>query len=153
MKFSTRKDMEAPIDAIFDKLSNFAAFERAALKRGIEVTRDTPSAGMPGWQIRFPLRGKMRSLSVALDAIDAPEAMSFAGESKSFDLRLDLTLIVLSRARTRLGVELDIRPRTLSGRLLLQSMRLTKPGYTRKFDTAVQSFAERLEKNHFSPHA
>ncbi len=153
MKFSTKKDLESPMDAVFDNLSNFAAFERAVRRRGVELTTAGPEAAGRVWQLRFRLRGKMRALSVLLDRIDRPEAMGFSGESKSFDMRLDLTLFALSRARTRLGVELDVRPRTLSGRLLLQSMRISKAGYARKFDAAVEDFAGKLEKNRFGPTA
>ncbi len=152
MKFSTRTDIESPVEAVFDNLSNFAAFERAARRRGAEVVASA-SGAVPSWQLRFPLRGKMRALTILLDRIERPEAMAFVGESKSFDLRLDLTLFALSRTRTRLGVELDVRPRTLSGRLLLQSMRIGKAGYVRKFDAAVQGFAGKLEQNRFAPRA
>lgn len=153
MKFSTRKDLNLPLEAAFDNLSNFAAFERAARRRGAEVVASGPEAAALAWQLRFPLRGKMRALSIVLDRIERPEAMAFTGESKSFDIRLDLTLFALSRTRTRLGVELEVRPRTLSGRLLLQSMRIAKSGYVRKFDAAVQGFAGKLEQNRFAPGA
>lgn len=151
MKFSTRKDLEMTLEAAFDTLSNFAAFERAARRRGAEVVASGPEAAAPTWQIRFPLRGRMRALRVTLDRIERPETMAFAGESKSFDIRLDLTLFALSRTRTRLGVALEVRPRTLSGRLLLQSMRIAKAGYVRKFEAAVEGFAGKLERNRFAP--
>jgi len=153
MKFSTKKDLESPVEAVFENLSNFAAFEREARRRGVEVTPSAPGAEARGWQLGFPLRGKMRAVAVLLDRLDRPEAMAFTGESKSFDMRLDLTLFALSRTRTRLGVELDVRPRTLSGRLLLQSMRISKSGYARRFDHAVEGFAGKLERNLFSPKA
>jgi hypothetical protein len=153
MKFSTRKDLESPVEAVFDNLSNFAAFERAATRRGVEVVASGSGVLERAWQLRFPLRGKMRAVAVLLDRIERPGALGFAGESKSFDLRLDLTLFALSRTRTRIGVELDVRPRTLSGRLLLQSMRISKAGYARKFDAAVEGFALKLEQNRFRPGA
>jgi hypothetical protein len=153
MKFSTKQDIESPVEAVFDNLSNFAAFEGDARRRGIEVVASGQDEAARSWQIRFPMRGKMRALSVLLDRLQPPEAMGFTGESKSFDIRLDLTLFALSRSRSRLGVELDVRPRTLSGRLLLQSMRISKSGYARKFDAAVQGFAGKLEKNRFRPKA
>jgi hypothetical protein len=153
MKFSTRKDLDLPVEVVFDTLSNFAAFERAARRRGAEVVAAGPDAAAPAWQLRFPLRGRMRALSLTLDRIERPEAMRFVGESRSFDIRLDLTLIALARARTRLGVELEVRPRTLSGRLLLQSMRIAKAGHVRRFEAAVESFAGRLERNRLAPGA
>ena len=37
MKFSTKEDIDAPIDAVFDMLCEFDQFERAAMRRGAEV--------------------------------------------------------------------------------------------------------------------
>jgi hypothetical protein len=147
MKFSTRADMEAPVGRTFDTLSDFGAFERFARRRGVEVTRSAQAGEAQGWHLRFSLRGRKREMSVRLADFERPERMTFAAESKSFDLEFALTLIALSKSRTRLGVELDVRPRSLSGRLLLQSMRLAKSSYSRRFETAIRSFAEKLERN------
>ncbi len=34
MKFSTRKDIDAPIDHVFASVSDFQVYERAAMRRG-----------------------------------------------------------------------------------------------------------------------
>jgi len=39
MKFSTREDVEAPVDYVFGQISDFGAFERQALRRGADVRR------------------------------------------------------------------------------------------------------------------
>lgn len=153
MKFSTRQDLELPIGAVFGTLSDFVLFERAALRRGVEVTRRPDAAVAAAWILRFPLRGKMRTVEAVLERLEPDEALAFRAESRSFQMELALTLIALSRARTRMAVELDIRPRTLSGRLLLQSMRLSKSGYARRFEAGVRSFADRIERNQFGPPA
>lgn len=149
MKFSTRADMEAPAGRVFDTLSDFGAFERFARRKGVEVTRKAVGAEAQGWHLRFTLRGRKREMSVRLTDFERPERMNFSAESKSFNLEFTLTLIALSKSRARLSVELDIRPRTLSGRLLLQSMRLAKSRNSRRFEAAVQSFAGKLERGEF----
>ena len=39
MKFSTREDIEAPVDHVFAEVSDFAGFERRALRHGADITR------------------------------------------------------------------------------------------------------------------
>lgn len=149
MKFSTRADLEAPAGKVFDTLSDFGAFERFARRKGVEVTRKAVGGEAQGWHLRFALRGRMREMSVRLSDFERPERMNFAAGSKSFEMEFALTLIALSKSRTRLGVELDVRPRTLSGRLLLQSMRLAKSSNSRRFEAAVRSFADKVERGEF----
>lgn len=147
MKFSSRADLEMPIDTAFDRLSDFPRFEASARRRGADVTRIAGVGDRQAWDLRFRLRGKMRALSVTLDRFDRPEALSFDGESKSFTIAVALTLVALSRNHTRLGVEVDIRPLTLSARFLLQSARLMKSTYARKFDEGVKAMAVKIAED------
>ena len=60
MKFSTREDISAPIDQVFQALCDFEAFERLAMRRGAELRRtDTmtrPGVGMQ-WHVTYSMRG------------------------------------------------------------------------------------------------
>lgn len=148
MKFSTREDIEAPAEVVFNALVDFESFERAAMRYGAEVTRTDPLAEIgPGlsWSARFPIRNKMRRVLCELRQFDRPTALSVHAESNGYMGQLDVRLLALSRGRTRLGIELEIRPRTLPARLLLQSVRLNKASYNRKFEHRVQKFAADIE--------
>ena len=47
MKFSTREDVEVPIDQTFGIICDFDAYERSAMRRGAEVLR-TDNLSRPG---------------------------------------------------------------------------------------------------------
>lgn len=148
MKFSTKEDIEAPAEVVFDALANFAAFERAALRRGADVSRvDRLAEVGPGltWSLRFPVRGKMRRVVATLERFERPAAMAFVAESTGFDMWLNADLISLSRTRTRLSVAFEVKPRSITARLMLQSVRLNKASYTRRFQSRVQKYAADLE--------
>jgi len=63
MKFSTKEDIEAPIDVVFEMLCDFEMFERGAMRRSAEVQwtdiKTVRGVGMT-WSAMFNLRGKRR---------------------------------------------------------------------------------------------
>lgn len=151
MKFSTKEDIEAPAEFVFDEVSDFARFERAAVKRGVEVKRlDTIGVPAPGmaWEIGFKYRGKPRRVDAGLKLFDRPNGMEFYAESSGFAMTPVVTVVALSKKRTRLGMELEIRPRTMAARLMLQSLKLGKGNLSRRFQLRIRSIAEEIEARH-----
>jgi len=148
MKFSTREDISAPIEAVFAELSDFDAFERAILRRGAEISRrdelPQPAPGM-AWHSRFPFRGRQRDVTAELIRFDAPELIELASKTSGLNGLMKLELVQLSPRQTRMALELEIRPQTISARLFLQSLRLAKSGLTRRYKMGVHRFAKDLE--------
>ncbi len=147
MKFSTREDIDAPIAEVFSMVSDFRRFERQALRHGIQIQRDfssnTPAEGQE-WRIQIMFRGSERLVLTRLVEFDTPIRMRFMSETKG--LRGDglVELLALSTNRTRLSVSLELRPETVKGRLLIQSLKLAKTRLTRKFKQRVAGFAGRI---------
>ncbi|WP_299566223.1 SRPBCC family protein [uncultured Sulfitobacter sp.] len=149
MKFSTKEDIEAPIDAVFDMLCDFEMFERAAMRRGAEVQRaDSRSAPAPGiaWNAAFNMRGKRRQVEIEMITFEKPNEMVFECRSQGLMTLMSLELVALSRNRTRVMVILDIKPLNLSARLLVQSLKLAKTSLTKKYKLRVAEFARTLEE-------
>ena len=151
MKFSTKEDIEAPIDAVFAMLCDFETFERAAMRRGAEVQRTdsktVASIGM-GWRAAFNMRGKRREVEIEMMAFDKPNEMGFECRSQGLLTHLTLELVALSKSRTRIMVNFDIKPLNLSARLLVQSLKLAKTTLTKKYKLRVAEFAKSLEERH-----
>lgn len=148
MKFTTKEDIEAPIEAVFDMLSEFEVFERSAIRRGAEVQRvdrlPNPGPGME-WDVSFAMRGKQREMAIKLMDFDAPQRMSAQAISPGFNGAFIVDLIQLSKTRTRLAVDIDFKPQNLSARLLVQSLRLAKASLTKRFKLRVAEYAKDLE--------
>ena len=151
MKFSTREDVEAPIDAVFAMLCDFESFERAAMRRGADVRRvdrmDEPGVGMQ-WNAVFELRGKRRELQVEMVLFDQPNEMVLDSTSPGLASEMRFELIALSRSRTRVKVELEIKPQNLSARLLVQSLKLAKASLTKKYKLRVAGYASTMEERY-----
>lgn len=148
MKFSSHEDIEAPIDAVFQAITDFQAFERQALRRGAEVQR-SDSLAQPGpgmtWDAAFMLRGKRRDIKIELRRMDRPNGVVADALSPNLQARFDVDLVALSRNRTRLSVSLALEPKTLAARLMLQSMKLARKTLTRRFRKRVAEFATDVE--------
>ena len=151
MKFSTREDVEAPIEDVFDMLSEFESFERSALRRGADVRRtiamDPPAQGMQ-WAAAFDLRGKRRQLTLDLVRYERPHAMDIQFGSVGLGGCFQIELIALSRTRTRIAVALEASPKSFSGRVLLQPLKLAKRSLTKRFKLRVAEYAMGLEERY-----
>lgn len=148
MKFSTNEDISAPIDAVFDMLCDFESFERSAMRRGADVQRVdrmiAPGVGMT-WRAAFDMRGKRRQIELEMVTFDKPNEMVLETTSPGLLATTSFELIALSRNRTRIKVDLEIKPLTLSARLLVQSLKLAKNSLTRKFKQRIAEYAKGME--------
>ncbi|MFD1509991.1 SRPBCC family protein [Lacimonas salitolerans] len=151
MKFASKEDIAAPIDAVFAMVSDFDSFERAAMRRGAEVQRTdnmrVPGVGM-AWRAKFMLRGRERKMGVTLSTYDPPNQLVFDGTSPNIEGQMVIDLVALSRQRTRMSVSLKLTPKTLAARLLIQSLKLARSNLTRKFHLRVADFAKDIEDRH-----
>ncbi len=148
MKFSTREDIEAPLEYVFSQVSDFAGLERSALRRGADVQRvDQLSVPGPGmiWDTAFDLRGKRRNARLELIQYDPPNGMRFSSGSAAMNGDLVLELVALSRGRTRLSLEAELLPQNLSARLLVQSLKLAKSNLTKRYEMRIATYARDLE--------
>lgn len=151
MQFSSKEDIEAPISDVFAMLSEFETYERSAIRRGIEVQRvdmDAPIGVGLEWDTRFTMRGKKRNMRLNLARYDAPTLMSCVAASQGLQGELTLELLSLSPRRTRLTVTLDLTPKTLSSRLLVQSLKLAKSNLSKRFKLKVADYAKNMEDRH-----
>lgn len=143
MKFSTRHDISGSADDLFATVSDLGRMERILMRRGASVRRVGPvrdaGVGM-GWQIGFDWKGRARDLRLDVTRFDRPERLSMAGVSEALDIAIDATVIALSRSRSRLIFETEIRPRHMRARLMLQTAKLAKPQLDRRFERRIAQF-------------
>jgi uncharacterized membrane protein len=147
MKFSAREDIDQPIDTVFQAVTDFDAFERRMLRRGVDVTRDekVPLDQVGArWKANAQWRG--RQYDVDAELVSLTPGVGYAIESKTsgIDCMGVVDLVALSKTRTRLFVSLDLKPTTLSSRLFVQSLRLAKGTLSRRFKSRISEFASDL---------
>ncbi|AVO37739.1 SRPBCC family protein [Pukyongiella litopenaei] len=151
MQFSSKEDIEAPVEAVFAMLAEVERYERAAIRRGIDVRRLSGAAetgaGME-WEALFSLRGKPRTMQVRLSELEPNSRLRFDSESHGLTGFLNLELLELSPRRSRMAVVLNLKPNTIPARLLIQSLKLAKANLTRRFKLRVADYARGLEERY-----
>lgn len=143
MKLTSRHDIEAPIEFVFDRANDLAAFERAALRRGVQVNRSDPTGRIDvgsTWDATAVYRGKPRRIRARLEEVTPPEGYRIAASSGALDAMTTVDLVALSPRSTRMTVTIELSAHALSARLLLQSMKLARGNLSRRLDARVATF-------------
>ncbi|WP_195821531.1 SRPBCC family protein [Roseobacter sp. MH60115] len=151
MKFSTQEVMEAPIAEVFAMLTRFEYFERSAMRRGADVRRTDDLTGVGvgmTWLASFQLRGRSRELNLEVASYEPPHQVVLDLTSPGLQGDTRFELIALSKSRTRIMVSLEMRPLTLSARMLLQPLKLTKSSLNRKYKDRVASYLDQIEEQY-----
>ena len=153
MKFSTREDVEVPIDQAFALICDFDAYERSAMRRGAEVRRmddmTKPGVGMK-WAASFKMRGKKRDLEMEMTRFERPNEICVLSSISGIDGTGQIELLALSRNRTRVSVVFELKLTNLSTRLLVQLLKLAKNSLTKRYRLRVAEYAKSIEDRHQS---
>jgi len=144
MKFSTREDIDAPMDVVFRNLTNFEYFERQAMRRGAVVQRtdklSTPGVGM-SWTAKVKYRGRNRKAEIEMIAYAPDEGFAVFSTFSGVQATTAVELVALSKSKTRMMVGSELKPKTLSARVFLQSLKLAKGSLDKRFKRRVSEFA------------
>lgn len=147
MQFSAQNEINAPIEAAFDVLVDFDTIEESGRQRRVEISRldklTETAAGM-SWDLGFKFRGKRRELIVDLTEFVRPERLKFSGVSTAFSIEVGVELTALDAGRCKVKTTLEVTPRSLGARLMVQSAKLGKSALNRKFDKRMAQFAKTI---------
>lgn len=148
MKINGKHDVDVPLAFVLRTLADFQAWERAALRRGLDVRRidRLAEAGLGStWTARFAFRGKPRVMDLQVVELDPAGRVTLSFVGKSVQGTATLVPLAMSPSRTRISAGLVVQARTLSARLLFQSMRLARQRVVRKFEQRLAQFGAEVE--------
>lgn len=148
MKLTGKCDVEAPIGFAYASITDFAAWERSAVRRGAEVDRPPglPMDGVgAGWRIRFVYRNKPRKAAIKVAAMIPGDRAAFSLDSPSLEGVSVLDVLALSPKRTRIRVQIEIKPKTIAARLFLNALRLGRKRIQRGLDIRMGQLGAEVE--------
>ena len=148
MKLNGKQDVDVPASFVARVLLDFQGWERAALRRGLDVRR-TDGLTEPGigssWSIRFSFRGRQRVVDLTVVEREASGRVVVSFVGKAAQGTATLVPLALSPHRTRISASVDVQARTLAARLLFQSLRLARQRVVRRFDKRMALFGAEIE--------
>ena len=149
MKFTGQTDIKASLNQTFEAFADFESFQRIAMRQGVEVERAdalaTPGRGMT-WRVRADFRGKTRRFDVELWDYEPPDMLLYTASSDMFDVTMRNELARLSAKETRVNLTIDVTPKSIAARLILQSARLTRSALNARLKKGMQRLGDRIEK-------
>lgn len=148
MKISTREDISAPIEDVFAAVSDFGAIERQFKRRGVVVERDqhAPAKGIGRrWLARATWRGRKHQIEAELKELTRDRGYVIESRTGGVISTTVVDLVRLAPRQTRLLLSVDLRPTTISSRLLVQSLKLAKSRLTERLSKRASDFAREIE--------
>lgn len=153
MEFTARDDIEAPIDYVFEQVTDFASFERSIMRRGGDVERisggDAPELGTK-WLVKFLMRGKERTVDAEIVQVEKPNGLTIGITSSNADGSMTIELVALSKARTRLIVNAEAGAKSIPAKLFFQSIRFARAKTEKRYKAVVSGFSEDVESKYRS---
>ncbi len=151
MKLTAKTDLDAPAGFVYACLADHASWERDAAQRGIDVERpvDMPLAGLgAGWLVKVPFRGQPVAILLRLEQQVPPERLGFAIQSKAIEGDFVLNVIELSPRRTRLQIVLEVKPRTMAARILLNTLTLAKGRVQARVEKRIRQIGATIKERY-----
>lgn len=149
MRISAKQDVEAPLAQVWAAVADFDGWERSALRRGAEVSRDDSHRRTTvgsDWTLRFPYRGRDRLMKLTLTRLEQPHHIELQFQSAALEGQLHVELIEMAARRTRLHVVTELKPLNLGARLYLQSLRFARNRVDRKYQDRIALFTKEIEQ-------
>ena len=112
MKLTAKTDLEVPAAAVFATLIDHPAWEREAVRNGVEIQRpaDAPAMGVGAeWRIRGHFRGKARKVQIRVEELTQDQRIGLGIDSPSVEGTTRLEVMALSARRSRLRVDLEVK--------------------------------------------
>ena len=149
MKLKVSDDAERPVDQVFASLTDYAVIEADLRAAGFTIRRISDWTVLkPGvaWTGRGEVRGKVRSVEAKVSAIEPGRMVEIEAKVGGMRMAHETRLVPLGERVTRINITVDLRPDTLSTRLLIQSLKLARGRVLDRMQRRLAADIRRIER-------
>lgn len=148
MKFKLSEDIDAPRAAVWQSFTAFEALEGEMASHGVALSRvsdwSTVAQGV-AWTGEAKLRGRLRAITGEITAYTPEELCVIESRIGGMLCHHEMRFIALSPATTRVAMVLDLSAQTLSARLVLQALKLSRKRIMQRFRALIVRRANIIE--------
>lgn len=146
MQFKHSQEIDAPVEYVFKRATDFKAFEHYTGTKGFSFVRRKPQPIRIGtqWNITFPFRGRSRKFRAELSELIPPRTVSYTSVSKKYTAALSLTFTPISANKSRMDMLMVAQSRSFGTSLVFNSIRLARRRINRRITKGMQGLADRL---------
>ena len=151
MQFTSVQDINAPLDFVFEQISDFESFEAYAMRVGAQVERKDSLVGIGTgmcWFFEGEFRGKTRAIDIELTDFSPDKQLKFLCQTSGVRADINLQVMPLTKKQTRIKSIVDTKALSISARLVMQSARLAKNSLNRKYNHRFWEFSNYIENNY-----
>lgn len=150
MQFRHTQEINAPVDYVFKRATNFSRFENTPVKEGVSFKRRDRHPVRIGtqWRVSVPIRGRVRRFNVELSEMVPPRTISYRSVSLSYQAALSLTFTPTSAESCRLDMILVAQSRSFSTSMVFNTIRLARKRINRRIRERMERLADRLEEDY-----
>ncbi|MGB0354344.1 MAG: hypothetical protein ACPGDA_10220 [Paracoccaceae bacterium] len=129
MKFKATEDIDASLELVFERFCDFTQIEADLTGRGAKLVREggwlQPRKGT-GWSSEIKLRGRARPVSSQITNFIHEEVMVIESQIGGMQTIYELRFQGINPQMSRVSAPLELKPTTLSARLVIQSLKLAR---------------------------
>ncbi|MEL6954528.1 MAG: SRPBCC family protein [Pseudomonadota bacterium] len=149
MKLKITQDATASAQQVYAAFTDFARYEEMLRDSDVTLSRKggwgLPEPGR-GWTGKAMVRSKLRRLDATIVAMEPDRGLEL--ECKIGGLRIEhaIALVPLGQRLTRVNAVIDLKPDTLSARLLVQSLKLARAKLLQRMQARLEREVARVEQ-------
>ncbi len=153
MQFKHSQEIDAPVDYVFTRATDFKAFEKYQDIKGFSFSRQGKHPIRIGtrWNIAVPFRGRRRKFQAELSELIPPRTVSYKSVSNKYTAALSLTFTPISATKSRMDMLVVAQSRGFATTLVFNSIRIARRRVNKRIRKAMQKVADQLAADYAQP--
>lgn len=152
MQFKHSQIIDAPVDYVFARATDFQKFESHSGKKGFSFKRQGRQPIRIGtrWNITVPFRGRKRRFSAELSEMAPPRTVSYKSTSNKYSAALSLSFTPIGAGMCKMDMLVVAQSRSFTTSLVFNSIRLARRRINKRIAKTMDEFAKRIAEDYSS---